>query len=108
MQECFSSAPPGRHTLRKQLLARRYSASWDKKAAEASAGAPEGESSPSGSAGGAEGGAQQGGAPGLPGWVVKKKKVPVVYYATRTHSQIAQVRSALMSGERFCALPVLR
>ena len=54
-------------------------------------GVQSGECLPGSSAGRMEGGAQQGGAPGLPGWVVKKKKVPVVYYATRTHSQIAQV-----------------
>ncbi len=65
----------------------RYSAAWEKKTSGSSA--HDGSTKDCTAGGAAE---HNSGSPALPDWVGKKKRVPVIYYATRTHSQVAQVR----------------
>jgi len=68
----------------------RYSAAWEKKTSSSSA--HDGSTEDCNAGGAAE---HSSGSPALPDWVSKKKRVPVIYYATRTHSQIAQVYNDL-------------
>ncbi len=74
------------------LLRRRYSAVWEKKAVACSNNTPADSTLGCTVASTEDVPSQQGGPPGLPAWVGKKKRVPVIYYATRTHSQIVQAR----------------